>query len=232
MKTTPSPHTSRENPLINLLINIVIPVVILSKFTGPEYLGFTYGFIAALSLPFLYGCYDLVKRKKINFFSLLGLLNILFTGGIGLLELDKFWMVVKETAIPLVMGIVVLASQKTRWPLVKTFLNQVLDFEKIEQGLRQKGLEEKWEKKLWLSNILLGGTFFISALLNYILAEIILQGEPGSQEFAKSVADMLKYSFPVITIPMSIMVGFIFYFLFGSLKRDTDLDLENLMRRP
>ncbi len=231
MNTAKSTHRKKENPFINILVNIVIPSIILSKLTKPEYLGFVYGFIAALAFPLLYGLSDLIQKRKVNFFSLLGLINTLLTGGIGLLELDKFWMIVKETAIPLIMGIVVLASQKTRWPLVKTFLNQILDLEKIRESFKQKGLEEKLEKRLNIFGLLLGSTFFVSALLNYILAKAVITGAPGTQEFAESVADMLKYSFPAITIPMAIMVGLILYFLFSSIKKDTDLEIEKVIRQ-
>ena len=49
----------KNNQLTNLLVNIIIPVIILTKFSKEEYLGPLYGLLAALAPPFLYGLYDL-----------------------------------------------------------------------------------------------------------------------------------------------------------------------------
>ena len=115
----------KENGLVNILVNIIIPTVIMMKFSKPEYLGEVKGLIVALTFPITYGVYDLIKRSKVNFISILGLLSILMTGGIGLLKLNRNWMIVKETAIPFIIGLVVLISQRTQYPLVRTFLGQI-----------------------------------------------------------------------------------------------------------
>ena len=69
-----------------------------------------------------YGIYDLIVRRKWNFFSILGLFSILLTGGLGLLGISPFWFAVKEAAIPLTFGLAVLGSVFTPYPLVRTFL--------------------------------------------------------------------------------------------------------------
>jgi hypothetical protein len=90
----------KENPLINLLFNIVLPALILSKLSSETRLGPFWGFIVALSIPLLYGIYDFAKRSKTNLISVLGFISILLTGGLGLLKVDGFWFAVKEAAIP------------------------------------------------------------------------------------------------------------------------------------
>ena len=135
------------------------------------------------------------------------------------MKLDKFWMVFKETAIPAVIGIVVLISSKTKWSLTKLLLNQVLDLKRVRDNFVEKGLEQKFEKIFNLSNIFLGITFFISALLNCLLAQAVIEGEPGSQKFAESLAKMLQYSFPLIALPMCLILGIIFYFVFKSIQK-------------
>ena len=91
--------SKRENPLHSLLFNIVIPVMILkngtkwlNKFFGDyesanSSLGFldysSIGFGCALIFPIIYFIFDLFKRKNINVISILGFVNILLTGGIG-----------------------------------------------------------------------------------------------------------------------------------------------------
>lgn len=220
----------KENGLVNILVNIIIPTVIMMKFSKPEYLGEVKGLIVALTFPITYGVYDLIKRSKVNFISILGLLSILMTGGIGLLKLNRNWMIVKETAIPFIIGLVVLISQRTQYPLVRTFLGQILDLEKVRKAYSENSNELELDKQLNTSSWLLALTFFLSAFLNFVLATMVLEGEPGTTEFVESLGKMTFLSFPVITLPMMVMMGIIIYYLFNSIKKNTSLQLEEIFR--
>lgn len=224
-------NKKKDNGFLNLLINVVIPSVILVKFSSEKHLGQVYSLIIALAFPISYGVYDYIKSKKFNFISGLGLFSVLLTGGIGLFKLNKDWMVVKETAIPLIIGIAVLISQRTKYPLVRTILDQVFDLEKIDEEFKKSGHENLFEKKIAVSGLWLGFTFFVSAGLNYILAVMILKGEPGSVEFNESLGKMTALSFPVISVPMLIMVGIIIYILVHSIKKYTSLELEDIVKQ-
>src|SRR5690554_2610982 len=124
---------------VELLFNIVIPSLILMKLSGDSTLGPVNGLIVALLFPLGYGLWDLYQRRKVNMFSLLGLVSVLLTGGIGLLELDPKYIAIKEAAIPAIIGLVVWCSQYTRFPLVRTLLlnPKVMDIEKLQQHLKQ-----------------------------------------------------------------------------------------------
>ncbi|MHB0918762.1 MAG: VC0807 family protein, partial [Thiobacillus sp.] len=71
--------TKKSNPLLELLINIVIPSIILMKFSGEQDLGVVGGLLVALAFPLGWGTFELIGRGKINFFSVLGLVSILLT---------------------------------------------------------------------------------------------------------------------------------------------------------
>ncbi|TNE95014.1 MAG: MFS transporter [Deltaproteobacteria bacterium] len=220
----------KENPLINIGLNVIIPSVIMTKFSNADYLGPVWGLVVALAFPISYGLWDFLSKGKTNFFSLLGLFSVLMTGGIGLLKLDKNWMVVKETAIPALMGIGVLVSAVMGKPLVRLFLDQIMDIPKIDEAFKNKGHDQLFEKNIKLSNTLLAGTFFLSAVLNFVLAVWILEGETGSEKFNESLGKMTLLSFPVITVPMMVMVMGIIFFLINSIKRNTDLELEEVIK--
>lgn len=229
-QVTPPPER-KENGFLNLLINVIIPSVILMKLSKPEHLGQVNSLILALIFPIGYGLWDFITHRKFNFISALGLLSVLLTGGIGLFELDKKWMVIKETSIPLIIGIVVFGSQYTKYPLVRTFLKQIFDIEKIDAEFEKVGKKDLFEEKVATSGIWLSSTFFISAALNYILAVRILKGEPGSVEFNESLGEMTALSFPVISIPMMIIVGFIFFHLIKLIKSNTNMELEEYIKQ-
>lgn len=221
----------KENAFLNIGLNVILPSVILTKFSGDQHLGQVYSLLLALSFPIGYGLYDYIKMKKFNFFSALGLFSVIMTGGIGLFQLDKGWMVAKETGIPLIMGLAVLYSQFTSYPLVKLFLGQMIDIDLIDKTFEEEGHVGLFEKNLKIASTLLAGTFFISAILNYVLAVKILVGEPGSVEFNESLGKMTALSFPVISVPMVIMVGIIIWYLIMTIKKNTKLEIESILKQ-
>ncbi|MGB2256241.1 MAG: VC0807 family protein, partial [Spongiibacter marinus] len=95
----------RHSAVTNLLFNIVIPTLILTKFSGEEDLGPSLSIIIALAFPVSFGAWDYIKTRRTNIFSILGFVSILLTGGISLLELDPQYIAIKEAAIPGLIGL-------------------------------------------------------------------------------------------------------------------------------
>ena len=221
----------RENPLINVGCNVIIPSVIMTKFSDDAWLGQMWGLIIALLFPLIYGLWDWLRLKKLNFFSAVGLFSILLTGVIGLGQLDRNWMIVKETAIPLVFGIVVVGCELSGRSLIRLLFAQVLDLEKVDTAFREKGQHTTLQKTLSFSSYMMGGTFFLSAVLNFVLATLILKGDPGSVEFNKSLGKMTALSFPVISLPLMVISGFIMWYLFRTITRITHLRFEELIKQ-
>src|SRR5690606_18063453 len=136
-----------ESLLANILLNIIIPTLILMKLSGDEHLGTRLAIVVALAFPIIYGLRDFVRTRKINIFSALGVISIVLTGGISLLELDPQYIAIKEAAIPGLIGLATLFSVKTRYPLVKTFLynDKVLKVDLIAERLQQYNNAEPFE---------------------------------------------------------------------------------------
>lgn len=221
----------KDNALVNIIVNVVIPSVIMTKFSTPETLGEVRGLIVALAFPLTYGLWDFVNKKKLNLFSALGLISVLLTGGIGLLQLDRRWMIAKETSIPFLMGVFVLATLKGKKPILSSFFGEILDLERLEDAYAQTGHGGEFELQLRSSSRLLGYSFFFSAALNFVLAVVILEGEPGTQVFTESLGRMTALSFPAITIPMMAVVGYILWKLFAQIKSHTNRDIEEFIRK-
>lgn len=221
----------RENPLLNLFLNVIIPSVVMIKFSDESYLGPTWGLITALIFPIGYGLMDLVTRQKLNFFSLLGLVSILLTGGIGLLKLSREWMIAKETLVPLVFALAVVVSGWTRYPLVKLFLGEVLLLEDIDNSFTANGYPGLFKKKLTNFSYFLALTFVLSSILNFALALVVLEGEPGSSLFNESLGKMTALSFPVISVPLMIITGIMIFSLCRSIKRHTMREVDEFLRR-
>ncbi len=221
----------KPRPMLDLIISIIIPSVILMKFSGEHDLGAVGALIVALAFPIGWGLYELIRFRKTNFLALLGLVSVLLTGSIGLLELDPQWLAVKEAAIPGIIGIAVLVSTKTRYPLIKTLLynSKVLNIKKISEKLNQNGSEKELEVRLLKATYFLSATFFFSAVMNYVLATWIVSSPAGSAAFNEELGRLTLLSYPVIAIPSMIMMGAIFYYLWRSIHGLTGFSFEEIM---
>jgi intracellular septation protein A len=221
----------RNRPVVDLLITIVIPSVILTKFSGAEHLGVTGALVVALSFPACWGAYELFRHRKFNFFALLGLVSVGLTGGIGLLQLDQQWLAVKEAAIPGLIGLVVLASTRTRYPLIRALLfnANILDVGKIRQRLEETGNNALFEVRLQKATYLLSGTFFFSSLVNYVLASWIVTSPTGSAAFNEELGRLTLLSYPMIAIPATLMMMAILYYIWRTLHGMTGLSMEELL---
>ena len=207
-------QTKKSNPLLELLINIVIPSVILMKFSGEQDLGAVGGLLVALAFPLGWGTFELLGRSKVSFLSVLGLVSILLTGGIGLLQLDTQWLAVKEAAIPALIGVAVLVSTRTRYPLVKTLLYNptLIDVARVQQHLDARGTAQDFEARLQNATYMLGGTFFFSAAMNFFLATWIVTSPAGSEAFNAELGRLTLLSYPMIALPsMLMMLGALYY---------------------
>ncbi len=220
----------KESPLLNLIVNILIPTLILMKLSKEAYLGPFWGLVVALMFPIGYGLYDFIIRRKVNFFSILGFASILLTGIIGLLALDPFWIAVKEATVPLLIGLAVIVSLRTRYPLVKKLVynDQLLNIANIEAKLAEKGNETRFEKRLVKASYWIAASFLVSAVLNYGLARYLIVSMPGTSEFNEELGQMQALSLPVIAVPSTLMLMGVLWWLVKSIQTLTDLPFEEV----
>lgn len=227
----------KENSLLNLVFNIVLPVLILNKLS--KFLGPFWALVFALAFPLGYGAYDLVKRKKFNAFSALGLLNVLFTGGLALLGLNGFWFAVKEAAFPALVGLFVLGSAFTKKPFIETlFLNPALmKVDLLEERLKEKGKQQEFHAHMKSATIWLSLSFAFSAVCNFVLARKIfvnidttLAPEAQSTVLNEQIAQMTTWSMAIIMVPSMIFLLGIFWYLMRGIKQHSGLSTEELLK--
>lgn len=218
----------QENQFISLLFNIVIPVAILNK--GSTYLGTQNALLLALAFPLGYGGYDFYQRGKMNFISLLGLLNVAFTGGLALSGLTGIWFAVKEAAFPALIGLFVLGSAFSKKPFVSAiFLNeQFIKLHLVEEKIELNNAGEEMKKLLKLSTILLSLSFALSAFLNFALAKYIFKPiDPLNTQSAEilnqQIAQMTSWSFVVIMIPSITFLSGVYWYFMNRLSKLTGL---------
>jgi hypothetical protein len=225
---SPTPP-KRENLLVNIACNIVLPAIILSRLS--ERLGPKNALLLALAFPVAYGIYDAVTRRQFNFLSALGFASTLATGGLGLMKLEPFWFAVKEALVPALIGIAVLVSQWSKRPLVSQFLlnDQVINMPRINAALDERGARTDFAVLLRRSSGLLAASFVVSAILNFLLARSIITAMPDTPEFNAQLGRMTWMSWPVIILPSMVMMMFALWRLLKGIERLTSLKFEEIM---
>ena len=218
----------RENPLLNIGLNIALPAIVLMQFSREDRLGPVYGLLLALAFPVGYGLYDFAARRGFNFYSALGFVSVLLTGGIGLLKLPVEWLAIKEAAVPFIAGVAVLISLRTRYPLIKTIIHQVIAVERVYAALRQRDRVPAYERRLVIATYMVVFGLLVSTVLNYVLARIVVVSEPGSTAFNEELGRMTALSFPVITVPSIIILVIVLYYLVSGITKETGLEVQDI----
>lgn len=244
---------AQENPLANIFINVLIPVLALSYLSKEPsaaeakswHIGPLYALFVALAFPIGYGLWFFVKTKKMNFFSALGLFSVLLTGGLTLFLWNKDGTVkenaavlfgLKEASIPFVLGFAVIASHWSKTPLLRTFLysDSIFDITKIEGKVNELGIQAEYNKVLLSSTILFGMSFFISTFLNfglamYFLGDLDHTAVDAREIYNEKVAKVTGWGFVVIGLPIMVFLFFTLRKLLGGLRNLTGYKDEELM---
>jgi hypothetical protein len=248
----------QEHPLANILINVIIPVLILSylskdpelqarlgKIAKPWHFGPLKAMILALALPLGYGVWHFIKTRKGNFFSALGMISILLSGGLTLYLWNKdgtvkpnagFLFGIKEALIPLVLGIAILTSHRSASPLIRVFLynDSIFDIPKIETRVAEISAQADYDRLLLGATKLFATSFFLSSLMNLGLAQWFFRGFNAAavdalEKYNAIIASVTGWGFAVIGVPIVIFLFFTLRRLLKGLEKLTGLTEDQLM---
>ena len=198
----------QSRPLLDLLLSIVLPSIVLMRFSGEQDLGASGALVVALAFPLGLGVYELLRYRQTNYIAVLGLVSVL--------------------------GIAVLVSARLGYPLIRVMLYnpKILDTAKISRLLRERGVEQAFELRLSNATYLLAGTFFFSAVMNFLLATWIVTSPSGTAAFNEELGRLTLLSYPAIAIPSMLMMLGIFWSLWRSIRAYTGLGLEEILASP
>jgi hypothetical protein len=228
----PARPPGKDNPLFEIVITILVPALVLMQLSSESRLGPTWALVLGLAFPLGWGLREAVTRRKLSWMALLGVVSTLLTGGIGLLKMDPFWLAVKEAAVPALIGLVVLGSNWTRWPLIRilVFNPTLFDVDKVNAALLARGTVVPFELRLRGATMMLAATFFFSAVMNWVLARWIVTSPAGTEAFNEELGKLTLMSYPIIALPSMVMMMGLMYWLARGAKTMTGLDLTDMLR--
>ncbi len=228
----PAARPANGNPLFEILVTVLLPALVLMMLSKPERLGTTWALVLALAFPVFWGAKEALTKRKTSWMALLGIVSTLLTGGIGLLKVDPFWLAVKEAAVPTLIGLIVLGSNWTRWPLIRilVFNPTLFDVERVNAALASRGTTVPFELRLRTGTLWLAGTFFFSAVMNFILTRWIVTSAAGSEAFNEELGKLTLMSYPMIALPSMLMMMGLMWWLASGARKLTGLPLHDMLR--
>ncbi len=209
----------------------MIPLVILTRFSGEAQLGATKGLLLALAFPVAYELYNVRRRRKLSMVSVLAIGGILVTGAISLLGLSEGWLAVRRSVPYFAMSLAVLISMGLKRPLLSLLLPHILDMKKVEVAAKKKQVSDILAKRIQRAGLLLGGVLLAIGIISFVLTKIVIMSEVGTSGFNQEYARLRLWSLMATTLPLFIgMTGVIFY-LARSIEKLTDRDIDDLMKK-
>lgn len=233
--TSPSPQSQSQqqpHPLTDLLLTVILPSLALETLSKPERLGPAWALVVALILPLGFGIYCFIQKRGLNFFSILGLVAVIVTGGLGLLNLNPVWFAVKEAAFPVFLGLAFPLSFYWKKPLVSELLlnpqvvNHTLLTDRLDTVEKVSGFRRLLGQASWA----LAGTMMLSAVANALLVLYYLKGTtPGTEAYTQAIGRQNWVGFIVIGVPMLGVTMTLLFWLLGRLQRLTGLERDDLL---
>ncbi len=225
----PARQRPKSGGFQDVLITVLIPAIIMTTLAKEDRLGPTWALVLALAFPVVHGVRGVLRDGKLDWLPILGVVSVLLTGGLALLEVPKEYIVIKETGVPLVIGLVLLGFQLAGKPVVRWVLSQVMDMERVAADYAAKGKEDAFRRDVMVFDYGYLLSFFVSAVLNYILAVVILESEPGTPAFTEELGYMTALSFPVISVPLMLITLGLLVFLWWRISRVTGNSVEDYL---
>ena len=100
----------------------------------------------------------------------------------------------------------------------------------MDEAWERHGNRLAFDRTLVHASWMLAASFFVSSVLNFVLAKWIVKSQPGTTAFNEELGRMTALSYPVIVVPsMLIMIATLWY-LFHRIRRLTELDLEQILK--
>ncbi|WP_338635720.1 VC0807 family protein [Spirobacillus cienkowskii] len=221
---------TQENLWASIIFYVALPVLVLSKLNTS--LGPLKTLLLALAIPLCYGIYDFSKRKQASPIAILGIVSIFIKGIFAFYKVDGFWFAVQEASIPTFLGVFTIVSAWIGKPFVNYFVynENIFKIDLLENKLKENKAESQFKSLMWQVTMVFGFAFFLSGLLNYILAIQIIVSPAGTESFNKELAEMTWKSYIVIALPKFLISIFGLWWFIFNLKKLTGLKASEILK--
>lgn len=225
------PNDHRPSPFLQFLVNFIIPIIILTRYSSDSQLGPIKGMLLALAFPVAYEMYNVYKRKKFSMLSAIAIGGILVTGAMSLLGLSEGWLALRRSLPYFAVGLAILISMWIKKPLVEKFLPQIIDMEKARDAAKEKKTTSALNNHIKLTTYLFAVTFIGIAVASFVLTRAVITHAAGTTGFNEEYARLRVLALPFNTLPLFVAFISIVMVLFTKIEKLTGLDIEVLVKK-
>jgi len=248
----PEAQKKQEHPLTDIIVNVIVPVLILTHCSKQEPEKFwelepKIAIGLAIALPLFYGLWYFLKYRKLNTFSAVGVGNVILTGLITIYLYSSnepetrrhapLLFGIKEAIQPLILGSLFILTHRSAAPLFNAFIynDAIFDHVRINKKIKENDNEPELARLLWTSTLLFFGSFCISAAMNLGLAFYFLHDlDPAAANweelYNEDVGRITGWGFLVIGVPLLVIGGIIIARMIKGLKTLTGLETEMILQ--
>lgn len=224
------PSGVRTPTMANVFINILIPIAILLTLSGEDRLGPIPALLLAVGIPVVFGLYSLRRSHRVDISTMVGIISVFLTGLIGVMQMDAQLFAIKEAAVPVVFAILIVISDRTRFPIVKLLADQVIVRDRVNSALVARGTHDRFRRHLTHTGWLWAGIMALSGIVKFFLATWIVTSPSGTTEFNRELAQLKAVQVPTSTALTMILMLALLAFLVKGTERATALPARQIFK--
>jgi hypothetical protein len=125
----------------------------------------------------------------------------------------------------------VIASLWTNFPLIKVLLFQdtILNLPKTNEAIEKNHNQKNLDRLLKKGTLRFFLSFWLSAILNYILAIGLIKSDTGTTAFNKELGQVTLWNYPVIVFPCMVILMISFRKLISGLENSPNYSGKRLL---
>lgn len=219
------------NMFVQLVINLALPLIILTRYSDESELGPTKALLLALAFPVAYELYSIKRRRKVSMLSILAIGGILVTGAISLLGLSEGWLAIRRSVPYVAIALAILVSILIKRSLVGAVLRQIIDMDEVKKRVTKDGRQAELDQSLKTTGYLLVAVFMAIAIIAYVLTRVVIVSPTDTTGFNHEYARLRVLSLPFTMVPMFIGVVVVIAYVTSRLEKLTGIELEKLLKK-
>ncbi|MEQ1504242.1 MAG: VC0807 family protein [Myxococcota bacterium] len=215
---------------IELGCTVVAPTVVL--LFGGAWLGPKLAVAVAVAFPLGFAAMAIARDGRPTALAALSLASVVITGGIGLLDVDPRWFAVKEAAIPVAIGALMVATASTPWSAIGVVLDRVLDPERMQSAFDRAGGRAGYDAVTHRATIELGAVTIASGAASFAMARWMVTAASGTDLFSTQLGSYTGWSFVAVTLPVLGLSVWVLRRALERLEYALGVPVEDLIRAP
>lgn len=213
---------------VELIAAVVWPTVMLTF--GGRYLSPPAVLVAGLTPPVVLAAAGVVREGRPSVLSVIALVSVLVTGGIGLLQLDARWFALKEMLVPTVIGALLIASARTPYAVMGAVFGQLFDPDRLATALAATGQRDRYDRAIARGTANMGAITAGSGPVSAAFALWMIHSPSGTEAFTAELGAYTGWSFVLVNLPVLALTVWALRGALIEVEAATGRSLEDLTR--